>query len=312
MKQPANDVLASLVKIIDPKAYTTWETGNLDHGSKSDEAWQAAKHKAEKILNLFDTCLISSADPNATGHRGCPFCGGEPRLYCPTYDGPADCWDTYIQCSQCEARSPGIIREHGDDEECAVHEAWLQWDQRVVDDSRLLTSTSATFIKAIETIVTDLDLATRVWKTVLSVTGTNPVGWTQPREIERLQSGEPDISAQFWTRRNMDCTRSMLRQLDIEVPDDVPLYAAPVSAMLPEVTQSNVIDLQWSVGGEGGAETHYVETIIGKYAAWMKNEEAHVFVPGAIRSQIVGSVIEQALQYAQNHFSAQIRGQLKR
>ena len=104
----------------------------------------------------------------------------------------------------------------------------------------------------------------------------------------------------------------MLRLLDTNVPDDVPLYAVPVDLILPVPSQPNVADLAWAVGGEGDAETHYVETIIGRYAAWIKAGEAHVIVPGAIRSQIVGTELSDALQFAQNHFANQILGQLKR
>ncbi|TLX16555.1 Lar family restriction alleviation protein [Rhizobium sp. MHM7A] len=309
-----NEVFAALVRIIDPRAYDIWEAGNLDPGSTSDKRWKAAKDKAEAILRLVESSSAIDADPLSSGHRECPFCGGKPRLCDPSYDGPADCWDTYVECKECDARSPGVIREHGDDEEWAVGEAWLQWDRRVVDDARLLTSTSETFIKALDAVVSDTDLATRLWASVLSVAGTKPIGWTQPGEIERVQSGESDVSAQFWPRRDMSTTRSMLAQFGIrhEVPDDVPLFAAPITAMMSDAVSPTVADLSWSVGGEGDEETHFVETIIGRYAAWIKKEEAHVFVPGAIRSQVVGSMIEDALQFAQRHFAERILDQLKR
>lgn len=314
MSEAENEMFAALVKIIDPRAYDIWEAGNLDPGSASDKRWKAAKDKAEAILRIIENSPTPKTVPLSSDHRECPFCGGKPRLCDPSYDGPADCWDTYVECEECDARSPGVIREYGDDEEWAVGEAWLQWDRRVVEDARLLTSTSETFIKALDTVVSDLDLATRLWASVLSVAGTKPIGWTQPGEIERVQSGESDVSAQFWPRRDVSAARAMLAQFGVrqEVPDDVPLFAAPITAMISEVVPPSVADLSWSVGGDGDEQTHYVETIIGRYAAWIKNGEAHAFVPGAIRSQIVGSTIKDALQFAQNHFAAQILGQLKR
>lgn len=313
MSEAENEMFATLVKIIDPRAYDIWEAGNLDPGSTSDKRWKAAKDKAEAILRLVETSPPADAVPLSAGHRNCPFCGGKPNLCDPSYDGPADCWETYIDCTECDARSPGINREHGDDEEWAVGEAWLQWDRRVVEDARLLTSTSETFIKAFDAVVSDTDLATRLWAAALSVAGTKPMGWTQPGEIERVQSGESDVSAQFWPRRDMSAIRAMLAQFGVrqEVPDDVPLYAAPITAMMSDAVPPTVVDLSWSVGGEGDKETHYVDTIIGRYAAWIKKAEAHVFVPGAIRSQVVGATIEDALQFAQGHFAAQILGQLK-
>jgi hypothetical protein len=148
---------------------------------------------------------------------------------------------------------------------------------------------------------------------VLSVAGTKPIGWTQPGEIERVQSVEGDVSAQFWSRRDMSVVQSTLAQFGVqEVPDDVPLYAAPVHAMLPKTVPPRVSDLSWLVGGDSDEQTHYVETIIGRYAVWTKNGEAHAFVPYAIRSQVVGVTIEDGLQFAQNHFAAKILGQLKR
>lgn len=256
---------------------------------------------------------MASFDLHSSGHRACPFCGGEPKLCDPSYDGPADCWETYIECEECDARSPGINREHGDDEEWAVGEAWLQWDRRVVDDARLLTSTSETFIKALDNIVGDYDLATRLWASVLSVAGTKPIGWTRPGEIERVQFDEAEVSAQFWPRRDMSALRSLLSHVGIEeVPDDVPLYTAPVHALLPEALPQSVVELSWSIGGEGEERTHFVNTIIGRYAAWTKDGRAYVFVPGATRSQVAGSSIEDALQFAQQDFAAQILGQLKR
>lgn len=304
-------MFSDLVKIIDRHAYDIWVAGNLDPGLPSDKRWKTAKAKAEAILRLVEAGAIADAKPLLAGHRNCPFCGGKPTLCDPSYDGPADCWETYIDCTECDARSPGINREHGDDEEWAVEEAWLQWDRRVIDDTRLLTSTSETFIKALCDVVGDFGLAQRLWSAVLSVAGTRPVGWTQLGEIERVQSGG-DVSAQFWPRRDMSEVRSLLLSVGIkEVPDDIPLYAAPVHALLPEAVPPSVIPLSWSIGGEGSEQTHYVETIIGRYAAWMKDGEAHSFVPGAIRSQVVGSTIDDALQFAQKHFETTITSQLR-
>jgi hypothetical protein len=307
-----NEAFAALVKIIDPGAYDVWVLGDLDPGSTSDKRWKAAKEKADAVLKAIQSAVAKTVGPLPSGHRRCPFCGDEPSLCDPTYNGPADCWDTYIECTGCDARSPGIGREHGDDEAWAVEEAWLQWDRRVVEDSRLRSSTSETFIKALNAVVDDVELATRLWAAVLAVAGTKPVGWTQPGEIERTLSGEEDVVAQFWSRRDMAETRSLLEEVvDHKIPDDVPLYAAPVDMIFSEQSPPEVIDLTWSIGGEGHTQTHHLETIIGKYAAWTKNDEAHVIVPGALRSQVVGQAIEDALEFAQKHFASQILAQLK-
>lgn len=305
------DAFAALVKVIDPVAYDIWVLGDLDPGSASDARWRSVKEKAEAALQIIESAVTANSAPLSSGHRRCPFCGDEPRLCDPSYDGPADCWDTYIECEGCDARSPGIGREHGDDGEWAIEEAWQQWDRRVVEDARLRTSTSQAFIRAMNTVVDDEALAERLWASVLAVAGTKPIGWTQPGEIERVQSEGEEVSAQFWCRRDMEETQSLLALLDKDVPDDVPLYAVPVDMIMPVQAPNYVIDLDWSIGGEEHEETHYAETIIGRYAAWTKSGEAHVIVPKAYRSQVVGSRVEDALSFAQTHFASQILSQLR-
>lgn len=202
-----NEMFAAVVKIVDPRAYEIWQHGSFDPGSEGDMQWKAAKVKAEAILRLIQPSTPESASVSETGHRNCPFCGAEPRLVDPTYNGPADCWDTYIECSQCEARSAGVLREHGDDEEWEINRAWTGWDQRAAEPNR----------------------------------GIKP--------------------------------------------------------------------LEWDTDSEAGELTYFVTTIIGRYAAWMKKSEAYVLLPDAVRSQVVGDKISDALNFAREHFSKQIRGQ---
>lgn len=62
----------------------------------------------------------------------CPFCGGAAMLTGLGYDGPADCYDVYVQCSICdsEGQSRLVDKSAGWDEADSVSEAIAAWNRR--------------------------------------------------------------------------------------------------------------------------------------------------------------------------------------
>lgn len=76
-----------------------------------------------------------------------------------------------------------------------------------------------------------------------------------------------------------------------------------------------VKELTWQVGYEHGKATHFVDTILGRYAAWVDKDVAYVLIPDAKTNllslrQPVGERIEEAKQAAQADFDFKIRSAL--
>lgn len=62
--------------------------------------------------------------------KNCPFCRGRAELEGAAYAGPADCWDTLVRCTECEACGPTVLGQHGDDQETRCDEAVAGWNGR--------------------------------------------------------------------------------------------------------------------------------------------------------------------------------------
>lgn len=65
----------------------------------------------------------------------CPFCGGEARLYSPTYPMSADCDDAFVACGSCDAHGPTSLCDMADEDAehhwpDACAEAITAWNTR--------------------------------------------------------------------------------------------------------------------------------------------------------------------------------------
>lgn len=302
-------IFDDICNLFDPEAFSAFDRGIINPGSTMAARWLAVCEKVDAILSRFNEAMEAGpAVEGQMGYRFCPFCGGTPRLNHPSYDGPADCWGTYISCGDCDAQAEDVLREHGDDQVVAVAEAWDNWHRRSA--ARAESERSATyqqFIAAIEAKVGDRELATQVWRSILTVSGVNPVGLTQPGQIEMVRSGLRYPSGQFWPKRDEAEFRAQMD--DPDMPDDVPLYTAPLFLSYP-VEQVRVRKVNWTVLPDGNESTHVAETVVGKYAAWVSDGKAYAILPHAQARQLVGSTIDDALAFAQNDFDRQIRSAL--
>jgi hypothetical protein len=87
-----------------------------------------------------------------------------------------------------------------------------------------------------------------------------------------------------------------------------------------QTSLGQVKPLTWRVDQTNGDETHFAHTIVGKYAAWMRNDRAiaqvpayicletgrTVIIPGKTDGVDVGEFFEDALDYCQDHFNRQV------
>lgn len=288
-----DDLLNELIEIV--KSHTP---GRPDENG-------AVNATVEAILQAYNRSMSgpNSGDVNNGGHRLCPFCGGTPTLFMPDYDGPAQYWETIVQCSECDAKADGVLREHGDWHEYAIAEAWYKWNRRAVNDDTILTGRADQYIAGLDVEFNNYDLAKRAWKAILSVYGEQPVGWTQPSQLNLVQE-KGGKSGEFWPERDMQAVRALLEDTTSEIPDDVPLYAAP---KFKGERGINVKLIEWTVEDHGDEQTHLGRTILGNYAVWTKGTNAYVIIPGEnTRRQIEGS-LEAGFALAQKDFETRIR-----
>ncbi len=82
-----------------------------------------------------------------------------------------------------------------------------------------------------------------------------------------------------------------------DMPDDVPLYAAP--ALPPRVRS-----LQFELKGEGLEATYIAPSMVGKFAVWQSRQGNFVLQgPPDYGRTDAGSSLEEAFALANSHFS---------
>ena len=69
--------------------------------------------------------------------------------------------------------------------------------------------------------------------------------------------------------------------------------------------------LAWRSESYQGEETRLANTVVGDYAAWERNGEGRVIVPGLIASRAAGRTVEDAMAEAQADFEARILSALE-
>lgn len=72
------------------------------------------------------------------------------------------------------------------------------------------------------------------------------------------------------------------------------------------VSSPRVKALVWEMGSTNGDVTYFVDTVVGRYAAWEAYGRGRVIVPGAISFREEGSTAEDAKAAAQADFEARI------
>ena len=78
-----------------------------------------------------------------------------------------------------------------------------------------------------------------------------------------------------------------------------------------DTPKARVKALPWRSESYQGEETRLAKTVVGEYAAWEKNGEGRVIVPGLISSRAAGRTIEDAMAEAQADFEARILSALE-
>lgn len=73
-----------------------------------------------------------------------------------------------------------------------------------------------------------------------------------------------------------------------------------------------VADLAWAVDVTGGEETHYADSVVGRYVAWEKRGTGFVILPNAMMRREAGSTVADARAAAQDDFVARISSALVR
>lgn len=73
----------------------------------------------------------------------------------------------------------------------------------------------------------------------------------------------------------------------------------------------SVKPLSWMVNVNQGQETHYAESVLGRYAAWVDGGVAYVIVPGAMARAPAGKTLEEGMARCQEDFSTRILGALE-
>jgi Lar family restriction alleviation protein len=62
--------------------------------------------------------------------KPCPFCGGSAVVRGDEPSRWADCWDLFVECSDCDARGPTFVLEHHHPIPEIVRLAVDQWNVR--------------------------------------------------------------------------------------------------------------------------------------------------------------------------------------
>jgi hypothetical protein len=109
-------------------------------------------------------------------------------------------------------------------------------------------------------------------------------------------------SAAFWSERDCDGVREFLEMP--EMPDDVPLFSAPV-------VSPAVKPLTFTLHGEGDEQTYIAQSIIGTFAVWERRQGGFVMkAPPDYENKVVGDQLEDAFAAANTAFSAIIQSVL--
>jgi hypothetical protein len=128
------------------------------------------------------------------------------------------------------------------------------------------------------------------------------VGWTQPSQIAMLADDQNGSSAMFWSKRDCDGVREFMGMPGM--PDDVPLFSAPV-------VSPAVKPLTFTLHGEGDEQTYIAQSIIGTFAVWERRQGGFVMkAPPNYENEVVGDQIEDAFAAANTAFSAIIQSVL--
>jgi Lar family restriction alleviation protein len=72
--------------------------------------------------------------------KPCPFCGGEAVMRGLGYAGPENCYDVYVNCSDCDATGGLVVVDlsEGEDESDAIEQAADVWNVRNARNKKCL------------------------------------------------------------------------------------------------------------------------------------------------------------------------------